>query len=204
MHVNRTHILVEGLKKLKDAALFYIIASILAGIAITTRLAVRGALGLTTLAVAGVAGGILALIALFVYLIPGFNRLSMYDPSLFRTPRILVLIGLAIGYIMLIITQALAISGLIAVASVLALVTIVLLLVGYVGFLIGLFRLKNVTGESLFMVAGILFIIGVFVRIVIFIGWIILYIGARRALKKYETPRRPPPAAATPTVVVPR
>ncbi len=204
MYVNRNQFLIEGLRKLKNAALFYIIASILAGISVTMRTLARGSLTIGSITAAGVAGGIIALIALFLYLIPGFNRLSEYDHNLFRTPRNLILIGLAVGYATLITSSIAALSGLLGAAIVLLVISFVLLVLGYVGFLIGLFRLKNVTGEGLFTVAGILFVIGVFFRILILIGWILLYIGARKALKKYEVSRRPPPAAATPTVVVPR
>jgi len=70
------------------------------------------------------------------------------------------------------------------IGEILVLVSLILLIVGYVGIIIGLIRLKDVTGEDLFLAAAILYIIGIFIQLLIFIAWILIYVGARSSLQR--------------------
>ncbi len=218
--------LVSGLRKIKDAALLNIISYILvaafyiiAFYSIMTFPPASLIIGFIVLIVAS----ILSLIALFAFLIPGFEDLRDYDPSNFNTSCILIKIGFAGGLILVIVAIALvfylisigvsiytithpmfymhhtftvnvAISEtyvgnmliLIGIVELLFIISLVLLLIGYVGLIIGMFKLKDVTGEDLFLAAAILFIISIFLPILDFIAWILTYIGAGEAVKRVK------------------
>ncbi len=75
---------------------------------------------------------------------------------------------------------------LIYIAELLIILSNILFIVGYVGIIIGLFRLKDVTGEDLFLVAAILYIVGIFIPFIIFIAWILILVAARDAVKRIK------------------
>ncbi len=204
--------LIEGLRKLKTASLIYIISALLVGVGFTAAMmgfafgaggAVFGGVGVLA---AAIVGALLGLIALFAFLIPAFSHLKNADPSMFGTPATLVKIGYAVGFILFIIGVGLIMSviatgnpamvfgglGLFALGG-------IFLLIGLIGVAIGMFKLKDKTGETLFLVAGILFIIGIFVGILQFIAWILVFIGANSAINKMSSmPSQPQGYVAPP------
>ena len=190
----------EGLRKLKTAALIYIISALLVGLGFTAAMmsglsgmggVVFGGIGLLA---AAILGAILGLIALFGFLIPAFSHLKNADPSAFGTSATLVKIGYAVGFILFIIALALIASvvatgnpGMVFGGLGLFVLGAIFLLIGLIGVAIGMFRLKDKTGETLFLVAGILFIIGIFIGILQFIAWILVFVGANSALNKLSS-----------------
>ncbi len=204
---------IEGLRKLKTASLIYIISALLVGIGFTAAMmsgfafgkegAILGGVGVLA---AAIVGALLGLVALFAFLIPAFSHLKNADPSMFGTPATLVKIGYAVGFVLFIIGIGLIItvittknpSMVLGGLGLLALATI-FLLIGLVGVAIGMFKLKDKTGESLFLVAGILFIIGIFIGILQFIAWILVFVGANSAINKLSTmPPQPQGYVASP------
>ena len=146
-----------------------------------------------TMLILSIVGGIISLIALFAYLIPSFNDLSKYDESAFSTPYKLLKIGYLLGLILFIIALVIIILGAIGRAlagiilgMVLMIVSVILLLLGKIGLAIGMFKLRDRLAETLFLVAGILFIIGIIVTIVDFVGWILVLVATGSALDKLK------------------
>ncbi len=74
----------------------------------------------------------------------------------------------------------------------------IFLLIGNIGLILLCFKLHDRFKDALYMVAGILFIIGIFVGgVVSFVGWILLYvalgktIASLRSQQAYITPQPP-------------
>lgn len=197
--------LINGLTKLKDASSRMIIATALVGISLTLFLMsiipilVSAPTGLRTsfsslFTLFGLApilafillisGAILALTAVYGKLIPSSKDLSNYDPEL-ASAAMLIKIGYAWGFI-------LAIVGVLTLAIVVGIVLIILalifLIVGAIGLIIMLFKLNSSLKETMFIIAGVLFIIGMFLPIVDFIGWILVYVGANSILIRLRQP----------------
>ncbi|MCS7365612.1 MAG: DUF973 family protein [archaeon GB-1867-035] len=60
----------------------------------------------------------------------------------------------------------------------------ILLFIGKIGLIIALFKLYDNFKESLFLVSGILYIVGIFVQILNFISAIILYFACDSVMKR--------------------
>ncbi len=204
----------EGLEKLKKAALLYIVSALLTGIgsmALLSSGALSGATGALSRAigmfVAALVGAILGLAALFAFLVPSFSSLRNYDTSRFGTPAKLVKIGYGGGLVLFFIAMLLFVAaiyakslgvvfaglGLFGIAS-------ILLFIGMIGIIMGMFKLKEITGEGLFTAAGVLFIVGIFVSILTFVAWILVFVAAGKALNRigaggYVAPPPAQPAA---------
>lgn len=207
----------EGLEKLKKAALLYLVSALLVGIgfmALITSGALFGAAGALSGAIgmfaAALVGAILGLAALFAFLIPAFSTLKDYDVSRFGTPAKLVKIGygggLALFFLaMLVLVAAIYAGSLGVIFAGLALFGLagILLFIGMIGIIMGMFKLKEITGEGLFTAAGVLFIIGIFVNILTFIAWILVFVAAGKALNRigaggYAAPPAQPAAPGAP------
>ncbi|NPB00792.1 MAG: DUF973 family protein [Crenarchaeota archaeon] len=222
-----SQLLIEGLKKIKIAALLYIIASILIGSSIILMIEffITQIINLFFALIAvGATGEALSAASFIAFLVPGFLRIRKYDEQRFKTPAKLVLIGLGgsiilfaiflilVGYSLIAFSSyAYPSAGLIGLGIAMSVTfysSIVLLIIGYIGIIIGMFKLKDITGENLFHTAGILFIIGIFIPVLSFIAWILVFIGARRSIKRMQSLGYPPggqyPATGSPTVMVPR
>ncbi|NPB00412.1 MAG: DUF973 family protein [Crenarchaeota archaeon] len=221
--------LVSGLRKLREAAMLYIISYVLVlGFYLCLFYALAFAFtGLLVIAlIVLITSVILGLVALFAFLIPSFQDLRDYDPSNFGTSCTLVKIGFIGGFIVLIISIALvfymisigisiyslmhhviyihqnltmrmssfemystymgSLMMIVGALEILILASLILLFIGYIGIIIGMFKLKDVTGEDLFMVAGILFIISLFIPLLDFIAWILTFVGAGNAIKRVK------------------
>ncbi len=191
----------EGLQKLKTASLLYIISALLTGLGFTATLlggfsfgktgAIMGGIGVLA---AAIVGAILGLVALFAFLVPAFSHFRNSDPSMFGTAATLVKIGYAVGFILFIIGMALIISAIVTLnpgmvfgGLGLSVIGAIFLLIGLIGLIIGMFKLKDKTDETLFLVAGILFIIGIFVGILQFIAWILVFVATNSTLNKLSS-----------------
>jgi len=131
------------------------------------------AIVITTIGIA-IAGAILALYAIFGKLLPSASKFSEYDPE-FSTSATLMKIGLIVGYILLIVGFATVIR-LIGIPMII--LASIFLLIGLVGIAILCFKLYSKFNSTIFLVAGILFIISVFVSILGFVAWILVYVEA--------------------------
>ncbi|MEM1745956.1 MAG: hypothetical protein QXZ45_03895 [Candidatus Nezhaarchaeales archaeon] len=60
----------------------------------------------------------------------------------------------------------------------------ILLILGYVGVIILCFKLNEVEQNTLYLVAGIMFIIAIFISIVGFVAWILLYVALGDSIRK--------------------
>ena len=137
-----------------------------------------------------IAGGILALISFF-YLMSGYSSLKRVDSD-FNLPYYglwLILIADIIGIIGAIALFASAfgtgnIGFLFSIVGLYVLVTI-LGFIGYIlGYIVGSFRLSSRYNEGDFKIAGIMYIVGIFIEIFIIIGIIFTYLGAKRVLER--------------------
>lgn len=203
-----SNLLREGLEKLKTAALFQIIATLITAVAIpyivflsvfpvalshmlphATPWTIPAAVGVALLAT--VAAAVISLISVYAYLVPSFATLAEYNRSEFGTVSTLVKVGFIWGLILLISSIALIIVGAVALIPllilgiVLLIVSLVLIFIGWIGVIIGMFKLHDLTQDSLFMAAGILFIISIFLGVLGFIAWIIVFMACKNSLEKF-------------------
>lgn len=196
-------IAIDGLKKIRTGVLILIITSILLGVVLIASLSMLPSrifegdiiaviMGLGTAMILIVVGLILMLIALFIFIIPGTSRLVSWNEE-FSTSSKLLKVGYGGG--MLLLLLALIIIGIggfmVNLGAVLsglglAIIAAIMGIVGYIGFIALSFKLNSVFSESIFTVAGILFIIGIFVSILVLIAWILMYIGLGSAIDKLE------------------
>ncbi len=195
--------LVEGLEKLRTASILFIVSTLLAGVGsililpalFSSAMMIKGVATAvataTTIFVLIIIAAIIALIALFAFLIPSFSKLRDYDESAFGIPHKLVKIGYVIGFILLILGPLIMISAIFAKSEgllfggiALLIIAGILLLIGQIGVIVGMFRLNDRLKETLFLVAGILFIVGIFISLASFIAWILVLIAAGSAIDK--------------------
>lgn len=192
----RHNLFIEAMGKLKEAALLMILGNIIvsAGFASIFPMVTARFHGLTIGLVPGaliVVGLILILIALYMHVVPSFELLRDYEPGVYGTAATLVRIGYVWGAILVIIG---VLTLVVLIGIVLLVVGIILLLLGEIGVIIGMFQINGETGESMFMVAGILFLIGLFVPFLTFIGWILIYIATDSAIAKFKEKITPQPS----------
>jgi len=204
-------VVVDGLRKLKLAALLQIIAAILAGVSAIMLLELLGsllfpvpghrAIGFRIIAIAGiwwialaVVALILAIVGIYLYLLPSAKRFASWRSEEFSTPSQLMGIGYLWGAIVLLIALLIVAVGAVSLTSgmvlggaVLVIVGGILLLIGWIGNLIYFFRLRDAFNSTLFLVAAILLIISIFVPILGFIAWILTYVEADSLEKKIAT-----------------
>jgi len=195
-------IALEGLYKVRDAALLLIIANALAGIGTVALYATvvpaffNGAMiwgpsgvlasigaGMAVLLIALLAGLVLSLIAVYTKLIPGSEKLAQYRPLEFETPYKLIRIGYVAGLVLLIAGIA---TLVILIGIPLTLIGIIMLIIGVVGAAILLIRLHDVYRRTLLLVAGILLIVGIFVPLAGFVGWVLAYADISSLVKSLE------------------
>ncbi len=196
----------DGIKDLKTASLIFVIGAILVLIAAAaaTALLMSGNLGgaIALYALGGI-GALIDFIAT-IKLNSAVGKLDAARPGEYKTAGLLIKI-LFIGFLLSMISSfwsaaiaaqatssleaALSLMAQLGTAGTIGLVGTVLTFIGYIGVLLMSLKLKEATGDTLFLVAGILIVI-VFLA---FIGWILMLIAANNALKRGVTPA---PAAA--------
>ncbi|HDJ51477.1 MAG TPA: DUF973 family protein [Thermoprotei archaeon] len=152
--------------------------------------------GMTVISLLGViiVGAVLGLVAIYLYLVPAFRELENFSSKDFGTASTMVRVGyvwglilLLIGLVVLIIGAAVSSAAVIILGALGLVVGIILLIIGEIGVIVGMFNLNSVLRESMFLVAGILFIVSIFVGILGFIAWILVYIGADNQFKKLSS-----------------
>lgn len=200
---------VDAYRKMREGTLYLIIAFLLIGVggiaALLTALPTyytsafagleRGAkvasaltVVLLSLMILLVIGSVIGLIGLWGKFVPGVRRLAELNPE-FGTSSTLIYVGLFWGTILMIIGAVLLV---VLVGVFVMVVAAILTIIGYIGLIMLGFRLNDLEKNSLYLAAGILFVIGIFVPIVGFIAWILLYVALGESIKKAEaTPAAP-------------
>ncbi len=156
--------------------------------------------GITGTMIVAILFVIVALISIFMYLIPAFSRFAKYSPDRYGMAYTFVKYGMTFGVLLLFLSVVLVVVGFatfnIAIAKIGAIILIISLIcfmIGSIGYWIGLFRLKEDTGDTLFMIVAILDIIGSVLALVglpgaagilEIIACVLLYAACRSYLKR--------------------
>jgi uncharacterized membrane protein len=181
---------VEAYRLMREGALLLIISSLLVGVGIVLLYfsiipaafaGFKAVLGLViALIVLLIIGGVITLIGLWGKFIPGVEKLAAINPE-FGTSRTLIKIGLFWGTILLIVGAA---TLIVLIGVFLIIIAAILLLIGYIGLVILGFKLNELEKNTLYLVAAILFIIGIFIGIASFVGWILLYVALGDSIRR--------------------
>ncbi|MCD6196324.1 MAG: DUF973 family protein [Staphylothermus sp.] len=160
-----------------------------------------GIYGLIIVIVTILIGAGLSLYGLYGKIIPGAERLATAD-SRYSTAYSLLKIGY-LGGLGLLIIGVLTLMIIIGVFFIV--LALILLLIGKIGMALITFKLNEDYGESIMLIAGILFIIGIFIGFAEFIAWILVYLGIGSVIKIVETRVQqyqppPPPSPETPVI----
>ncbi|ACL11533.1 Protein of unknown function (DUF996) [Desulfurococcus amylolyticus 1221n] len=152
-----------------------------------------------------IVGAIIALVGLLGYFVPGVEKLAETNPE-FSTAATLIRVGLFYGQILLLIGALLIVFdfGIPIVFTVVILIVIIgfiLNIIGSIGLVILSFKLNDVEKNALYLAAGILYIIAIFVSLAAFVAWILLYIALGDSVKKAR--QAPPPVQPQPTGPLP-
>lgn len=146
----------------------------------------------------GVLVGLVAfLYGVYAKFVPGVTKLSEIDSS-YSTAKTLIRLGYIWGVILMIIGVPLT---LLVIGILITFVGLILLLLGHIGTIILCFNLNGKEGNSLYLIAGILFIIGIFVPILSFISWILLYIAFSNSESKWATTQSTPAPSPGPVTL---
>jgi hypothetical protein len=193
-----TSIVLEGLRKLRTAALLQIIAVVIAtaasfsalGALLTGNALAILAAGASTIALALIAI-VLLLVAVYAFLLPSAKSFASWRPAEFSTPSKLLRIGFLWGLVVVLIALLLALTViLVLVALALAVVGVILVIIGWVGLIIYFFKLRDAFNSTLFLVAAILtilVIVPVVGGILGFIAWILVLVESGTIMKRIES-----------------
>jgi hypothetical protein len=194
----------EAYRLMREGALLLIISSLLVGVGIVLLYfsiipaafaGFKVVLGLViALIVLLIIGGVIALIGLWGKFIPGVEKLAVINPE-FGASRTLIKIGLLWGIILLIVGAITLIIPIGLFRLFIIIIAAILLLIGYIGLIILGFKLNELEKNTLYLVAAILFIIGIFIGIASFVGWILLYVALGDSIRRAT--EAPPTAPAT-------
>jgi len=204
--------LIEAFQKIRIAALLLIIGSLIMGVGAAGSLlsmftafgaggfegVARGIIaGALTATIVALIGAVISLIAIYAYLRPGALELSKADQR-YSTASKLINIGYLWGLILIIIGLPLT---LIIIGIPILIIGVILFLIGHIGVILLSFNLNDAEKNALYLVAGILFIIGLFVDILSFIAWILMYVALGESIRRLESqPPTQPPAAMPPSI----
>ena len=219
-------IVIESLDRLRQAALIFIVGSVIGfiggviALALVFHLFVGGfpafethqiALTAVAISLAVIAlAALLAIIAVYGYLVPSAKGFASWRPTEFSTPSTLISVGYVWGLIIFIIGLVIIGIGLSMAAHrgpggaslILAGVAIVIVggilgLIGRVGLVIMFFKLKDVFNSSTFLVVAILEIIGLIVSLIPYamavagvlglVEWILVYTETDSIRSRIET-----------------
>lgn len=192
---------IEAYGSMRRGILYFIIGWLLIGVGLMAILlgifaiAPRGAMAFgfaMVMMVLVIAGAIIGLVGLYAHFIPGTTKLASVDLR-YSTAATLIKIGYVWGLVLLIIGVPLLLVFFIGLPIII--VGCILLLLGYIGVMIVCFKLNETEQNTLYLVAGILFIVAIFVSIVGFVAWILLYVALDDSIK-----RRSIRLPSTPTV----
>ncbi len=132
------------------------------------------------------AGAVLALVGFYCMFVPGVTELKESDPD-YATPALLVEYGYMFGLILLIfgVLSAWSVIGLLMLVLSLA-----LLVIGMIGMIILCFRLYYNEESNLYMIAGIIFVIGIFINVAALISCILMYLALGKTIGRYGTSKQ--------------
>lgn len=127
-------------------------------------------------------GAVLALVGFYSKFIPGAGDLARANPEL-TTPSTLIKIGYLWGLALIIVGVVLT---LILIGVLIILAGVILTVLGYVGVIMMCFKLNDAYPNTLYLVAGILFIIAIPVPVLGAISWILLYVALGETINKIQ------------------
>ncbi|MEM1641977.1 MAG: hypothetical protein QXI85_04215 [Desulfurococcaceae archaeon] len=129
-----------------------------------------------------IVAGIIVLIGLWKDFLPGVDVLASVNPE-FSTSRRLLRLGYFWGIILAIVSIPLLI---ILIGFITLVISGILILLGHIGLIVLAFKLKDLEGETLYLVIGILAILGIFFSILIAVALILLYIALGSSIAKRQ------------------
>ncbi|MEM4752916.1 MAG: DUF973 family protein [Sulfolobales archaeon] len=135
-----------------------------------------------------VIGCILSLIGFYLEFIPGTTELVRVS-SEFSTPSRMVRLGYVWGLISVLVGAAF-LPFLPAVGFIILALGIVLLVVGHIGMVVLCLKLNNFERDSLYLISGILFIVGIFIPILIVVGLILMYLALSDSIRRHALTQR--------------
>ncbi len=140
--------------------------------------------GLAAFALMGIlsiVGILLALVGFYAKFVPGAGNLARARPEfgtaskLIRVGHLGGLVTLLLGFLLML--GSLLLTQLLVIGLPLIIVGSVLLLLGYAGTVVMCFKLNNAYKNSLYVAAGVLLIVSIFIPILGFVAWILLYVA---------------------------
>lgn len=195
---------VEALQRMRDGVLLVFIGWIFLGLGIllvagSVFAGVMGGLmggagglgaaiaGLVGALVLVLVGAVISLVGIYSKFVPGSGDLARADPE-FSTAATLIKVGYVWGLILLIVGAILAI---VVVGVFIALVGYILMILGFIGTIVLCFKLNDKYANTLYLVAGILFILGILFAIMGVIAWILLYVALGETIRRLRTQQVP-------------
>ena len=132
------------------------------------------------LALAGVA---LFLVGFYFMFVPGVTELKESDPD-YATPAVLIEYGYMFGLILLIFGILFAWS---AFGQLMQVLSFLLLIIGTIGMIILCFKLYSNEESNLYVIAGFLLIVGVFIGVAMLASYILMYLALGKTIRRYST-----------------
>ncbi|MEM1596617.1 MAG: DUF973 family protein [Desulfurococcaceae archaeon] len=130
-----------------------------------------------------VASVTLFFIGLWGKFLPGLGILKDVVPEI-STAESLIRIGYFWGLILLLVSIPLVflIIGILTFV-----ISLILIFLGNIGLIILSFKLRDIEKDDLYLVSGVLFIIGLIFRLMNLFAWIILYISLGKSIEKHKS-----------------
>lgn len=192
---------LSALSKLRIASLLLVIATLItvaSSLSLLTTLFTFNIVAMLTMGagvlVAILIGLVLIVVGVYVFLLPSAKQFATWRPTEFSTASKLLRIGYIWGVAILILALLAIIAGAVSLnpgiafgGLAIAVIGGILFLIGYIGNIIYFFKLKDVFNSTIFLVAAILLIIGIFIGITQFIAWILAFVETRSIESKISS-----------------
>lgn len=192
---------LSALSKLRMASLLLVIATLItvaSSLSLLTTLFTFNIVAMLAMGagvlVAILIGLVLIVVGVYVFLLPSAKQFATWRPTEFSTASKLLRIGYIWGVAILILALLVIIAGAVSLnlgivfgGLAIAVIGGILFLIGYIGNIIYFFKLKDVFNSTIFLVAAILLIIGIFIGITQFIAWILAFVEARSIESKISS-----------------
>ncbi|MEM1832112.1 MAG: DUF973 family protein [Desulfurococcaceae archaeon] len=125
----------------------------------------------------------LFLIGLWGKFLPGLGILKEVVPEI-SAAESLIKIGYFWGLILLLVSIPLV---LLIIGILTFVISLILVFLGNIGLIILSFKLRDVEKDDLYLVSGVLFIIGLIFRLMNLLAWIVLYISLGKSIEKHKS-----------------
>lgn len=194
---------VRAFQKMRRGVLYVLIAWVFLGVGFTImvgglfvtvmRAAVGGGALIAALSglILGLAliviGAIIALVGFYADFIPGADDLARVNPD-FSTASSLIRIGYIWGLILCLVG---AILTIVIIGVLILLIGYVFLLIGFIGIMIMCFKLNEIYGNVMYLIAGIFFILSIFIPFLGIVSWVLLYVALGETIRKSQTSAGP-------------